>query len=485
MNPLLLTDGYKVDHRRQYPDGTTLVYSNWTPRKSRILDVSEVVFFGLQYFIKKYIIEDFERYFFARPKQVVLREYARRINNYLGENNVGTEHIAALHDLGYIPMVFKALPEGAAVPIRVPMFTMYNTLPEFFWLTNYFETLLSNVVWLPCNSATIAKEYRRILDGYARETSSVPEFVQWQAHDFSMRGMGGIEASLISSAGHLLSFTGTDTIPAIDFLEQYYNADSDKELVGGSVPATEHSVMCMGTTEGEYETFERLITQVYPKGIVSIVSDTWDLWKVLTDYLPLLKNEISAREGKVVIRPDSGNPADILCGNPDGKTEEERKGVVELLWDVFGGITNTKGYKELIPQIGAIYGDSITLERATQICERLKQKGFASTNVVLGIGSFTYQYNTRDTFGFAMKATYGEVNGEGREIFKDPVTDDGTKKSAKGLMKITLAAGAYQLHDKVSWEEEQQGELKEVFRDGKLLVDYSLSEIRKRIAGKR
>lgn len=485
MNPLLLTDGYKVDHRRQYPDGTTLVYSNWTPRKSRIEGVNEVVFFGLQYFIKKYILEDFERYFFARPKEEVIKQYSRRINNYLGENNVGTEHIAALHDLGYIPMVFKAVPEGASVPVRVPMFTMYNTLPEFFWLTNYFETLLSNVVWLPCNSATIAKEYRRILDKYAQETSSVPEFVQWQAHDFSMRGMAGIDASLVSSAAHLLSFTGTDTIPAIDFLEQYYNADSDKELVGGSVPATEHSVMCMGTTEGEYETFKRLITEVYPKGIVSIVSDTWDLWKVLTDYLPRLKDEITTREGKVVVRPDSGNPVDILCGNPDGKTEEERKGVVELLWDVFGGTTNAKGYKELIPQIGAIYGDSITLERATQICERLKQKGFASTNVVLGIGSFTYQYNTRDTFGFAMKATYGEVNGEGREIFKDPVTDDGTKKSAKGLMKITFENGAYQLHDEVSWEEEQQGELKEVFRDGKLLVDYSLSEIRGRLNGNR
>ncbi|WP_294818189.1 nicotinate phosphoribosyltransferase [uncultured Flavobacterium sp.] len=482
MNPLLLTDGYKVDHRRQYPDGTTLVYSNWTPRKSRIEGVDEVVFFGLQYFIKKYILEDFERYFFAKPKEEVIQQYSRRIDNYLGENNVGTEHIAALHDLGYIPMVFKALPEGAGVPVRVPMFTMYNTLPEFFWLTNYFETLLSNVVWLPCNSATIAKEYRRILDKYALETSSVPEFVNWQAHDFSMRGMAGIDASLVSSAAHLLSFTGTDTIPAIDFLEQYYNANSDSGLIGGSVPATEHSVMCMGTTEGEYETFKRLITEVYPKGIVSIVSDTWDLWKVLTDYLPRLKEEITAREGKVVVRPDSGNPIDILCGNPDGKTEQERKGVVELLWDVFGGTTNDKGYKELIPQIGAIYGDSITLDRATQICERLKQKGFASTNVVLGIGSFTYQYNTRDTFGFAMKATYGEVNGEGREIFKDPVTDDGTKKSAKGLMKITYENGTYQLQDQVSWDEEQHGELKEVFRDGKLLVDYSLGEIRERIA---
>ncbi|MCC9017541.1 nicotinate phosphoribosyltransferase [Flavobacterium lipolyticum] len=481
MNPLLLTDGYKVDHRRQYPDGTTLVYSNWTPRKSRIEGLEEVVFFGLQYFIKKYIIHDFEADFFKRPKEEVVKKYARRINNYLGENQVGTKHIEDLHDLGYIPMVFKALPEGVSVPLRVPMFTMYNTLPEFFWLTNYFETLLSAVVWLPCNSATIAKEYRKVLDKFAHETASVPEFVDWQAHDFSMRGMGGIEAAITSAAGHLLSFTGSDTIPVIDFFEEYYNANSDTELIAGSVAATEHSVMCMGTTEGECETFKRLVTEVYPKGIVSIVSDTWDLWKVLIDYLPRLKEEIIAREGKVVIRPDSGDPVDIICGNPNGKTAEEKKGVIELLWDVFGGTVNAKGYKELIPQIGAIYGDSITVARATQICERLKEKGFASTNVVLGIGSFTYQYNTRDTFGFAMKATYGEVNGEGRAIFKDPITDDGTKKSAKGLMKIDLIDGVYHLTDNVSWEEEKQGELKEVFRDGKLLTEQSLADIRFRV----
>lgn len=484
MNPLLLTDGYKLDHRRQYPEGTTLVYSNWTPRKSRFENINSVVLFGLQYFIKKYLLEEFETNFFKKPKAEVVTKYARRINNYLGENLIGTTHIEALHDLGYVPMVFKALPEGAQVPLRVPMFTMYNTKPEFFWLTNYFETLLSAVIWMPCNSATLAKQYRQILDRYANETSSVPEFVDWQGHDFSMRGMAGIDASLTSAAAHLLSFTGTDTVPAIDFLEEYYNANSDVELIGGSVAATEHSVMCMGTANGEFETFQRLITEVYPSGIVSIVSDTWDLWQVLTDYLPRLKEIILSRNGKVVIRPDSGDPVDIICGNAHGKDENERKGVIELLWDVFGGTVNVKGYKELPSQIGAIYGDSINLERATQICERLKLKGFASTNVVLGIGSFTYQYNTRDTFGFAMKATYGEVNGEGRAIFKDPITDDGTKKSAKGLLQVYKDAnGQYQLKDQCTWEEERLGELKEVFRDGKLLVNQSLAEIRARLKG--
>jgi len=457
MNPLLLTDGYKVDHRRQYPTDTTLVYSNWTPRKSRIDGIDEVTFFGLQYFIKKYIIEEFHNNFFNRPKEEVIKEYARRINNYLGENSVGTDHIAALHDLGYIPMVIKALPEGVSVPIKVPMFTMYNTLSDFFWLTNYFETIVSATVWLPCNSATLARQYRKSLDKYAAETSSIPEFVDWQGHDFSMRGMAGLEASLISAAGHLLSFTGSDTIPAIDFLEQYYNADSTKELVGGSVAATEHSVMSMGTNSGELETFKRLVTEVYPSGVVSVVSDTWDLWKVLTEYIPKLKDEILSRDGKVVIRPDSGDPVKIICGDASSDDINIKKGV------------------------GAIYGDSITIERAKLICENLKQNGFASTNVVLGIGSFTYQYNTRDTFGFAMKATYGEVAGEGREIYKDPITDDGTKKSARGLIKIVKEANQYKMIDRVTWEEEKEGELKEVFRDGKILIDQSLTDIRKQV----
>ncbi len=481
LNPIHLTDGYKLDHRRQYPEGTNLVYSNWTARKSRHPEIQEVVLFGLQYFIKKYLIEDFNQHFFNRPKAEIIRKYTRRINNYLGNNQVEIQHIEALHDLGYLPIKIKALPEGSSVPIKVPMFTLYNTLPDFFWLTNYLETLISTTVWMPCTSATLAKQYRKILDKYAHETSSIPQFVDWQGHDFSMRGMAGIEAAVMSAAGHLLSFTGTDTIPSIDFLEEYYNANSDTEIIGGSVAATEHSVMSMGTNEGEFQTFKRLITKTYPSGIISIVSDTWDLWKVLGEYLPQLKETILRREGKVVIRPDSGDPADILCGNPNATNPLEKIGVIESLWNTFGGTINEKGYKELAPQIGAIYGDSITLARAEEICSRLKTKGFASTNVVLGIGSFTYQYNTRDTFGFAMKATYGEVNGEGRAIYKSPITDDGMKKSAKGLLQVTAFGNSFQLQEQVDWTTEKTGALRTVFEDGKLLIEVTLAEIRERV----
>lgn len=483
MNPLLLTDFYKVHHTKMYPEGMTLLYSNFTPRKSRLPGVNGVVFFGLQHFIKKYLIGKFQTEFFDKPLAEIIEEYKFAID-------VDTTHIEKLHNLGYLPIEIKALPEGTVCPIGVPCFTIVNTHPDFGWLTNYLETLISCQLWQPITSATIANEYYKLLSHYAIETTGTPEFVQWQGHDFSMRGMSSAESAILSGMGHLTSFTGTDSIPAIYALKRSYNAAG---LIGASVPATEHSVMCMGQKESEIETFKRLLN-LYPAGILSVVSDTWDLWKVLTEYLPTLKEQILARDGKLVIRPDSGDPVDIICGldtkivkmdSSQANFNEITKGVVELLWDAFGGVTNAQGYKVLDSHIGAIYGDSITLERAKQICERLKAKGFASTNVVFGIGSYTYQYNTRDTFGFAMKATGGEVNGEWREIFKDPITDDGTKRSKKGLLKVTYDDDMNIVcADQCSWEQEKTGLLETVFSDGKLVKETTLDEIRKRISDK-
>lgn len=480
--PVLLKDGYKVGHKFQYPDHTTLVYSNLTPRRSRIEGVDEVVFFGLQYFIKEYLIHQFNQQFFNLPKEQVMHAYKRRIENYLGKDAISYDHIEALHDLGYLPLEIKAIPEGSLVPMKVAIFTIKNTLPEFFWLTNMLETLVSAITWKPSTSATTAFSYLRTFTQYASETvGNDHSFIPWQGHDFSFRGMSGVEDAIMSGAGHLLCFAGTDTIPAIDFLEQYYNANCETELVGGSVAATEHSVMCMGTQNGEIDTFIRLIRDVYPSGIVSIVSDTWDFWQVITEFLPELKSMILARNGKVVIRPDSGDPVKIIVGDSDAEPGSPAyKGAIECMWEIFGGTTTPKGYKLLDSHIGLIYGDSITPDRQEQILEGLKAKGFASYNVVLGIGSFTYEYVTRDTFGFAMKATYGEVDGKGLAIFKDPKTDNGTKKSARGLLKVTRneKSGKLEMEDDVTWEEEGQSLLKTVFLDGKLTVDQSLADIR-------
>lgn len=479
IQPIALTDFYKTDHRRQYPKGTELVYSNLTPRGSRIEGIDRVVVFGIQYFMKEYLIKRFNEGFFKLEKSKVVAAYKRRLDTSLGVDAVAMEHVEALHDLGYLPIEIRAMDEGSRCPMRVPLLTIHNTLPEFFWITNFLETLLSAALWGPITSATIAYAYRVILNDYADKTSDIPEFVDFQGHDFSMRGMYGIEASCMSSAAHLLSFKGTDTIPAIDFLEEYYNADADKELVGASVPATEHSVMCVGGVEDEIGTFKRLITETYPSGIVSIVSDTWDFWKVMTEYLPKLKGEIMARDGKVVIRPDSGDPVEIICGTKYGKNEEDGKaGAVQILWDIFGGTINSKGYKQLDPHIGLIYGDSITMERCKAICSGLEKQGFASTNVVFGIGSYTYQYNTRDTFGFAVKATYAEVGGKPINIWKDPKTDDGLKKSAKGLLCVD---NAMKLIEEVSMEESRTGQLKTVFKDGVITKPTSLAAIRNKL----
>jgi len=497
MNPLLLTDGYKTGHHQQYPKGTTMVYSNFTPRSNKHAPkgCDEVVSFGQQMVMME-IHEAFEKEFFSQPKDVVIAEIKEELSLYLG-TDYDVSHFERLHDLGYLPIEVKAITEGTAVPIKVPVLTIRNTHPDFYWITNYLETIISNLLWKPMTSATIAHQYRKVLTKWQDKTDKERAwFVDWQAHDFSMRGLDSIDVTISSGLGHATSFLGSDSLPVIHGARKFYGA---KGMVVGSVNATEHSVMCAGSKDDEIGTFSRLL-DTYPTGILSVVSDTWDLWKVCTEHVVVLKDKIMARDGKLVIRPDSGNPADIVCGYNTAKVYEYHdydeshpsyKGVIELLWDVFGGTINEQGYKVLDPHIGAIYGDSITLERADEICQRLASKGFASTNIVFGVGSFTYQYNTRDTFGFAMKATYVEVNGEGREIFKDPITDDGTKKSATGLLQVVevmesdslgkLHHKNYELKDKVSWEEEQGGALNTIYKDGTFHNRITFDEIRSKL----
>jgi len=538
INPLFATDFYKVGHIKQYPNGTEVVYSNFTPRSNSYAPKSEVadgkiVVFGVQGFIQQFLINTWNENFFSLPKEEVVTRYKTFIDKALCDD-VDVSHIEALHDLGYLPLCIKALPEGSVVNPKIPVVTVVNTLPEFFWLSNYIETVLSNELWKPMTVASIARQYRMLLEKYAEDTGSPKEFVSWQGHDFSARGMSGMYDVSAASAGHLVSFLGTDSISAMDYLEQYYNAS--ESFIGGSVVATEHSVMCMGGKETEIETFRRLIEDVYPSGIVSIVSDTWDFFGVVGKggLAEQLKDKILARQsnpitglGKVVFRPDSGDPVKIICGlkvaaledidvdnyyqfdvvEKDGKyykfeveicsddwcnhltdveltdevSENEVKGAVECLWDTFGGTTTDKGYKVLHERVGLIYGDSITLGRAQDILRKLKEKGFASCNIVFGIGSFTYQHITRDTYGFAMKATYGVVNGEARELFKDPITDNGTKKSAKGLLRVEKVDGEYVLYDRQDDSQEQSGELRPVFLDGQQLVNDSLDNIRQRL----
>lgn len=501
-----VTDGYKVGHGAMYADGTTKVYSNLTPRSDKIYRRNctefydgNLVFVGAQGAVQE-IKELWDDSFFSQPKEKVIGKYAERMATYLGGEVAATQQLAELHDLGYLPLEFKALPEGSVVPMGIPVITVTNTVPSAFWLVNYLETVISNLTWKTATNATIAREYKKICQHFAALTG-VDEFtVSIQCHDFSERGMSGPEDAARSGFAHLTSFIGTDTLPAMDYAEDYYDAEG---LIAISVPATEHAVATnnilsienslnhdmASRLEAEQIFMKDLISRKFPTGIISYVADSFDFWSVLIDILPKLKNEILSREpagvapGKLVIRPDSGDPVLVVCGDPEADFgSAEYKGAIEVLWETFGGTVTDKGYKMLDSHIGLIYGDSITTKRALEILTRLEQKGFASGNVVFGVGSYTYQCNTRDTFGFAVKATYSVVNDKPVNIFKDPKTDS-KKKSAKGLLKVEKDVdGKFILVDQVSEQLETEGELHTIFKDGELLNRVTLDNIRSRLS---
>lgn len=531
-SPMALADFYKVSHPEMYPAELNMLVANFTPRSAKYAPVlrelfdDKVVWIGLQGFIKEYLIDTFNAEFFNAPKAKAVRKYMRRMDTALGPGAVTPNRLEALHDLGYLPLEILSLPEGSRVNIKVPP-VIFVAKGEFSFLATYFETLFSCENWKPSTVATIAFEYRKLLTYFARLTGAPEDFINWQGHDFSMRGMSGVHDAMRCGFGHLMSFTGTDTIPAIDYAEDYYGADAEKELIGGSIPASEHSVMCLRILLtlkrlaadpanaklsekalrklAEREVIREFVTQDYPEGMVSLVADSFDFWNVITVIAKDLKPEILARKvnglgmAKVVFRPDSGDPVRILTGysdnevadNGDGTftvktnalviTDAERKGAVECLWDIYGGTMTAKGFKVLNERVGLIYGDSITLGRARDIMLRLVEKGFASNNVVFGIGSYTYQCVTRDSLGWALKAIYADVAGEAVDIYKDPATDDGTKKSAKGLPRVEKEGNDFVLYDQQTLEEFKKGDLVPVFRNSQLLVEVTAAEIKGRL----
>jgi len=461
--PIFYIDFYKVGHVSQYPKGTKYIWSNWTARYTHRVNSHHVTAFGLTYFIKRYLIQEFNENFFGKPWPQIEAQYREVISATLGVANPKTDHLEWLWRYGKLPLAIYGVPEGTDVPYNFPMMVLTNTQPEAFWLVNYIETLMSNVMWIASTSATTAKRYRKIFMDASRSFGNKDfGFVDWQGHDFSFRGMSGIESACLSGMGHLLSFSGTDTVPAILTARDYYGAPL---TVGGSVPATEHSVMCAGSKEGELETFRRLITEVYPEGTVSIVSDTWDLWKVLHEYVPQLRNEILSRKrGKVVIRPDSGDPVEISLKS------------LSILREVMGVDDNG-----LINGMALIYGDAITEDRAKKIVKGAIDLNLNPYNEVFGIGSYTYQMKTRDTDGLAMKATCVDLGNGPEAIFKDPVTDSAGKKSHRGIPVVfTDDNGEWQIQETLDPRMLDQCSFKKFFEDGQLLFEESFDEIRKR-----
>ena len=570
INPIFLTDSYKLSHISFTSKGVQVIYSNFTPRFTEYLAAKfktfdgGIVWFGLQAAIQKIVYEYWELNFFQRNKEEVIEEAKRFLGTYIGMENL--KHFEDLHDLGYLPIRIKALPEGCVISKGIPCFTITNTHDDYQWLPNYFESVFSAEVWKPMTTATIGRILKRIAIDASIETTGSAQGADFQLHDFSFRGQSGIESGAASGGGMLLSTLGTDNIPSIAWMEHYYNANIQTDEIAYSVPAGEHSVTTLGIQieakkileeqqlkglfvpkiEDVLESAERryvgYVLNQFPTGIVSYVADSYDYFGFLEKTLPAMKDEIQARDGKFVVRGDSGDPVEIIAGInipdfshvdilhhatvdaayakiPDvvseggsfevifkhkgqiyksnyhivvecGQFEDvivdkahpyelttQEKGTIAHLFDVFGGHVNSKGYIELNEKIGMIYGDGINESRMLEIFKRLKAQGFATTNVVFGIGSYTLNMLSRDDLGTAVKATSAVVDGDIVAIYKDPKTDT-SKKSARGLLKVQqLSNGMLELLDEVSVIGESEGMLDTVFENGEMVLPTTYNEV--------
>ena len=478
-NPMLLIDFYKAVHAEMLPKGITKSVSYFTPRMSRVKRWNEVAMFGLQGFIKEYLVDYFNEYFFFEYRNKAIGTYKTVMDATLGEGVYGLQKIEDLYDLGYLPIEIKALPEGTLVPMHVPMFSIENTHKDFAWLPQALESLISAEMWHPMIAATVGHTYRQIVNKFYEMTcdDDIPKSKALGAFDF--RGEECLQSAVKAGAGWCLSFLNTATVPTIPYLERNYNCDCTKEPVAFGSPSTEHSVMCSNyAIDGDEETLiKRLLTEIYPNTSFSAVLDSYDYWNVVENILPKLKNEIMNHNGCFLVRGDSGDCVDVVTRT------------VFKLWEEFGGTTNSKGYKVLDSHVKAIYGDSITVQRCEQIYDILEKNGFAASNVALGVGSFSFQCIeedgvfkpfTRDTFSSCIKATYCEIDGKPYPIFKNP-KDGGFKKSQRGLCHVyTGSDGKLTFKDEYTSENLPLNNLLEtVFRDGKLVKEQSLQEIRR------
>lgn len=478
-NPMLLIDFYKAVHAEMLPKGITKSVSYFTPRMSRVKRWNEVAMFGLQGFIKEYLVDYFNEYFFFEYRNKAIGTYKTVMGAALGEGTYGLQKIEDLYDLGYLPIEIKALPEGTLVPMHVPMFSIENTHKDFAWLPQALESLISAEMWHPMIAATVGHTYRQIVNKFYEMTCDDNAVKARALGAFDFRGEECLQSAVKAGAGWCLSFLNTATVPTIPYLERNYNCDCTKEPVAFGSPSTEHSVMCSNyAIDGDEETLiKRLLTEIYPNTSFSAVLDSYDYWNVVENILPKLKNEIMNHNGCLLVRGDSGDCVDVVTRT------------VFKLWEEFGGTTNSKGYKVLDPHVKAIYGDSITVQRCEQIYDILEKNGFAASNVALGVGSFSFQCIeedgvlkpfTRDTFSSCIKATYCEIDGRPYPIFKNP-KDGGFKKSQRGLCHVYQGSdGKLTFKDGYTSENLPMNNLLEtVFRDGKLVKEQSLQEIRR------
>ena len=445
-NLILLTDSYKISHFRQYPPNTETVFSYFESRGGYS---NELVFFGLRYLLKKYLT-DF----------VVTREKIEEAAEVLGEhldpsafNREGWEYILEKH-CGILPVTIKAVPEGTVLEPRQVMMTVENNDPKCFWLTNYLETLLVEV-WYPITVATYSREAKKIIQKYLDKSGYDP--IDFKFNDFGFRGASSVETAGIGGAAHLINFLGTDNLQAVMVLKKYYG-----KAIGHSIPAAEHSTITSWGKENEKEAFRNMLTQ-YPKGLVAVVSDSYNIYEACVTWGTEFHDLVMNREGTLVIRPDSGDPKTVL---PD---------MLKILASYFGYDTNAKGYKTLPSQVRIIQGDGVDLNALEEILHCIVSNGWSADNLVFGCGGALLQKCNRDTHQFAFKASAVKVNGIWRDIYKDPITDPG-KTSKNGRLDLIYDDG----YKTVPLDPENESSLETVFKNGQLFENYSLESIRER-----
>lgn len=451
-NIITLTDSYKVCHANMYPEGTETVYSYFEARNGARWN--ETVFFGLQYLLKEYLCG-----------QVVTREKIDQAKNlidtHLGPNmmNVeGWEYILEKHN-GYLPLKIKAIPEGTPVPINNVMMTVENTDPKCYWLTNYVESLLTHV-WSASTVATLSRQVKKMFKRYLMLTNGNTEGISFMLHDFGFRGVSSVESAGFEGMGHLANFLGTDTIVAIEEAMDYYSAD----VCAFSVSASEHSIMTSRGEEGEKQVFKDLLDK-YPTGILSIVIDSYNYRRFILEYAKEFKDQILARDGKVVFRPDSGEPVFTTID------------VLTCIDHVFGSEKNNFGYSVLNPKVGALWGDGIDIGGIDNILYAISERSWAVSNMVFGMGGGLLQKINRDVQRFAFKSSAQKRNGEWFDIFKDPI--DKSKTSKKG--QLMLIKNDDNQFETVQKDNMYDDELSTVFLNGYLQRNYTFDQVRSNV----
>jgi nicotinamide phosphoribosyltransferase len=461
-NLILLTDSYKVSHAKQYPPKTSKVYSYF---ESRGGEFDETVFFGLQYLLKRYLEG-------VRITPAAIKEAEEMYAAHLAPglfNKEGWMYIWEKHG-GKLPVAIRAVPEGSVIPNKNVLMTIENTDPNCFWLTNYLETLLVQV-WYPSTVATISRNMKGIILG-ALKRSGNPDLIGFKLHDFGCRGVSTMEAAAIGGAAHLVNFMGTDTVPALQLLRDYYSA----KMAGFSIPAAEHSTMTSWGRDNEADAYRNML-DTFPKGLVAVVSDSYDIYNAVSRiWGGSLRDKILARgpNDTLVIRPDSGDPRKVV---PD---------ILDLLGKKFETITNDKGYKVLDPRVRVIQGDGIDRNTLAGILEAVMNRGWSADNIAFGSGGGLLQQCNRDTLKFAFKCSSATVNGVDRDVYKQPATAS-WKKSKKGRLALVNSSvfetslGARWATVEEHLDEDFGGnQLKLVFKNGEILQETNLDAVRER-----